>query len=437
MTPDGMAQTRVLPSPAGMPRVPPLLWSRRGLVVGFIFLATLIGFFDRINISVLFAVPAFEKTFGLIGHPVEKGELVGAFTAVYGLSAIFLSPVADWLRTRTAMLIVVGLWTVVMGASGLLGSFVALLVFRGLLGLAEGPEFSAQSKWIKRWFPLKERARANALWSLGIPLGLTFGFPLTVALTGRFGWRASFFAFALASLVLVLPLIWFFGHDRPSQAARVASAEREYIESGLAAEESRLSRTDWLANLAQLVRLGPFWLLFVFSLVNTAFVYGLTAWLPSYLVQARHFSLQSMGIYASLPFVGELIGILLTGYIEDKWRRAPVCLIGFLGAATCVYLAVATSSATGSALWIAAATFCFGAVPPTVSTLAQDIVPAPVIATGVGISNGLGNFFASAVPILMGAVIARTGNLGSGLLVLVADAILGAIVLGVIAAYGY
>jgi MFS family permease len=56
-----------------------------------------------------------------------------------------------------------------MALMGAASGFVSMMIYRILLGLAEGPQFGINNKVVQRWFKKSERARANAVWTSGAP----------------------------------------------------------------------------------------------------------------------------------------------------------------------------------------------------------------------------------------------------------------------------
>src|SRR5258707_1343385 len=84
------------------------------------------------------------------------------------------------------------LLAVTMAFMGALSSYAIMLGARLALGVTEGPQFGAAIATVKRWFPAREQAFANAVWTIGSPLGSAIGFPLVIFLVAQYGWRASF-----------------------------------------------------------------------------------------------------------------------------------------------------------------------------------------------------------------------------------------------------
>ena len=181
-----------------------------------LLLAVTTAFFDRINIVVLFTNASFHEAIGVGDNPALMGLLMTAFVFAYGVSAMVLSISGDFLGPRKTLLIITAALAVTMALMGAGSSYALMIVGRVLLGTAEGPQFGAANATVKRWFPVREQSRANAIWTIGSPLGSAIGFPLIIYLVASYGWRASFYMLAALNAVVVLPVIWLFLKDGPA-----------------------------------------------------------------------------------------------------------------------------------------------------------------------------------------------------------------------------
>src|SRR5439155_3644750 len=124
-----------LPSP-GAPASPAALVlneNRRWLIVGLLFLASLINCFDRATVS--FALPFISKDFNL--GPNEKGTLLSAFFWSYALMQIPMGLLADRVNLRWLYAGAFVLWSLAQGLTGFTSSLAMLIFFRVLLGLGE------------------------------------------------------------------------------------------------------------------------------------------------------------------------------------------------------------------------------------------------------------------------------------------------------------
>ena len=383
-------------------------------VAGVLLLVVIAGFFDRISIAVLFTNLDFNDAIGTGFNPAKLGLLMTAFLFAYGGSGVVLSFVGDIYGPRRSLAIGAGLWGVFMLMVGSTSNYLLLLFYRVLLGLAEGPQFALVSKVVKRWFPKHEQARANSIWLVGSPLGSAIGFPLTIALVAAFGWRASFYALAAFNIVIIVPLVLMFIRDWPPYRSAEARLEET-------------TATNMKSNVSYFLQDWRFWMILIFNSACLLYLWGLNAWLPTYLQTVRHFDLKSLGVFTSLPFILMFFGELLGGYISDRTgRRAIVCFIGLFFAGALIYVVALVSDSATAAIVMAVSACFWGSALPPLFALAAQIIPPSVTASGVGVYNGIGNLIGASSPLLMGWIIGSTGNFNAGLMVLVVAGVVGA-----------
>ena len=403
--------------------------SQRHLLSFILLITLLIAFIDRVNISVLIADPHFLNDMQLAGQPMKMGMLMTAFLFAYGTCSFLLAPLGDYLGPRKAMLIAVVIWILSLVIGGLTSLFALLIVSRILLGIGEGLHYPMQNTFVKNWFPVKERGRANMVWSMGITLAPVVSMPLVSALIYFAGWRFSFFGLALIGLI-PLALLWFFTADTPRQNSRVNSAELELIEAGLVTEKNthgELEQGTFKQNIKSLTKNTSFWLLVLFMCCQSFVYFGVMTWLPAYLKNARGFSWAAMGALASLPGVMGFFTKLISGFVLDSFgRRAPILLIAMIGLGTGIYSSVAATSNVMSAVFIALGMGFMSFGTPAAYTLLQDLVPGKIISTASGILVGLSNALSGFAPLAVGLVIGATGHTESGIAFLSAVAALGA-----------
>jgi sugar phosphate permease len=390
---------------------------RRWLVAAVLLLVVISGFFDRISIAVLFTNKEFNEVTGANFDPATLGLLMTSFLLAYGVSGIFLSWVGDIFGPTRSLAIGAGLWGIFMGLLGSASSYTSMLIYRVLLGLAEGPQFGLVNKVVKRWFPKNEQGRANSVWMVGSPLGSAIGFPLTIALVASFGWRASFYALAILNIIIVLPLVLALVRDWPPN--RLEEAQKE-----------EAAAPDMRSGMGVFLRDWRFWVILLFNSACLIYLWGLNAWLPTYLQKVRGFDLRSLGVFASLPFVLMFFGELLGGYISDRiGRRAIVCFIGLFGAGALIYVVSLMENPYAAAVVMALSAGFWGAALPPLFAMAAQIIPSSVTASGVGVYNGVGNLIGACSPLLMGWIIGAAGNFNAGLMVLVLAGVVGSCVM--------
>lgn len=386
---------------AAQPRAPSLA---RWAVTALLLLAITTAFFDRINVAVLFGNREFQADIG-VSDPALMGLLMTAFVFPYGASAMLFSISGDFFGPRKTLSAIAAILAGTMAFMGAVSSYALMLGARVVLGITEGPQFGTATAAVKRWFPPREQGLANAFWTIGSPLGSAIGFPLVFFLVAQYGWRASFYVLAALNAFVVLPAIWFWLRDRPP-------------ETPAQTPEDTLSFREGFSMFA---RDGRFWLLVFYDCGVLIYLWGLNAWLPTYLQEARHFDIAHAGFFSSLPFVLMMLGELLFAWIADATgRRAAVCGIALFMTGVFVGLAAIVTDATASALCIAISAGFWGGTTPTLFALGCQIIPAKVTAAGFGIYAGFANAVGSIAPFIIGLLVARTGDFTSGLMFLLA-----------------
>ena len=389
--------------------------SKRWVGVIVLMIVVSIAYVDRINVSLMITNADFLHALGLEGDRIAQGRLVSLFLFGYGLSAWFITPLFElrW-SVRTSLLISVLLWTIFTGASAVASGMAAFLVCRLLLGGAEGPLFSLKTMYVREHFAPNEVGKPNAVSSLGVSIGLGLGYSIVSFLIAHFGWRDSFWALAALNLVVGLPLIALF--IRPSAAPRPASRQ----------EGSAVS-----LFLSALRTPHLFWILIV-EICTLSYLWGASTWLPSYLKEARHFSLNEMSIFAGLPFFVGVIANVAGGSVVDllpKSKAPVVFVIGGIITAICVTLAILAENpyVAASALIFAGAGWGFQA--PAIPSLVQHVAKDGTVGTTYGIINGIGNLTSALMPMMMGAAMtSRSGDkLAQGFWLLVGTQLLTAV----------
>lgn len=408
----------------------------RYLVVAVIWVALFFCAFDRAAISLLLVDQRFLKDMGLEGSPGRQGLLMTFLLLPYALSNIFLGSTADRWGPRKVLTAMTALWSVTAIWMGAISSYSMLLIGRVIRGTAEGPLFPVTNRYIRYWFPPSERGGANAIWTSGQRAGITLAVPLLALIIGRWGWRSALFLQAASILILVVPGIWFLTGDAPEDMARVGMRERDYITESRATERGKsVGRKGELSSLLHNYR---FWLMVTYHFAVLATSSGLTTWLPKYLREARGFNIRQMVLFASLPYLGSFLSSLVFGFLSDRiGRRAVLCTISLAGAATSIGLAALVADPIVSGLLMVWGLIMWGMGTPVYYAIMQRIVPAPIMATGIGIDNGLANLGSAMAPAVIGFLIAATGSYLLGLLFIAVLGLIGATGAAVLAIQRY
>lgn len=385
-----------------------------------LFLATLVGYIARANVSV--ALPFVAEEYHWDSEKLGElgGVLLGIFLVGYGISNILMSPLIDHIGPKKSLALAVFSWSILTFATGLFGAVVgAFILARFLLGLSQGPLFPSASKIVSTWFPSSGRARINALYlSTGFLSNLLVPIifiPLIIVTS----WQFMFYFVAIVGFILLIPL-WLFIPDISDK--RCFRDGQKTSPGGLLAVIKE--------NVASALRIrGLFVITIAFLAINMAW-WGLSLWLPTYLIVAKGLAIEELIWAASLPYLGGIFGMYVGSWISDHTgKRVEIAFAFAVCDAILLVIMIFTFSENLIILVAAGVFFFLGVMAPTSFTLLQSVAPTCLVGSATGIMNGIANGAAVLGPIILGFAVAITSSYDIGLVLLAAFQITGALLL--------
>jgi MFS family permease len=293
----------------------------RGYVLFILVVVYTFNFIDRQIVGIL-AVPIKAE----LGLSDTQLSLMGglAFALFYTFLGIPIAMLADRKSRTWIMTIALALWSAMTAACGFAQNFWQLFLARLGVGVGEAGGVAPAYSLISDYFPQEQRARALSIYSFGIPIGSALGILLGGVLTSYMGWRSAFIIVGIAGLAI---------------APIFRLTMREPKRGGLDGA-SAVSTPARLSEVAKTLFHKPsFWGMSFGAASSSMMGYGLIfwlpsffvrsygdelpdffAWLPSFLVPANPTPLLFASyFYATVLFVGGIIGIWAGGALADKY----------------------------------------------------------------------------------------------------------------------
>jgi len=274
-----------------------------GRVLGILLIAYIFNFIDRQIIGVL-AVPIKAE----LQLSDTQLSLMGgiAFALFYSGIAIPVAWLADRKNRVNIIAFSVALWSAFTAVCGLAQSFWHLFLARMGVGIGEAGGVAPSYALISDFFPRERRARALALFSLGIPIGSALGVFFGGWIASNLDWRAAFIIVGLAGLPAALA---------------VKLRIKEPVRGGFDTADGAASEPapPFMTVARRLARTPSFWLLSFGAASGSILGYGLIFWLPSFF--SRSFGLELIEVswfYGSIVLVGGVAGTLLGGWFGDR-----------------------------------------------------------------------------------------------------------------------
>jgi ACS family D-galactonate transporter-like MFS transporter len=374
----------------------------------------MINYLDRTVLGI--AAPQISTDLHIA--PGVMGIVFSAFSWSYVAAQVPGGWLLDRVGTRLTYFFAVFFWSLFTLLQGFANSVATLLGFRLGLGVSEAPCFPTNSRVVATWFPEHERAKATAVYTVGEYLGLACFSPLLFWVSHRFGWRWLFFL--VGAVGIVFAIVW-----------RGAYREREDLDSTRTTAAS--TPLKW-GQIRDLLRYRQVWGASIGQFGgNSTLVFFLT-WFPTYLAKERHMTSLTAGWNAILPFAAAACGIMLAGWGSDLIlkrtaspnlaRKLPV-VGGLFGASTIILV----NYVHGDSLIIAIFSFAFFCQGMTGLGWAviSDIAPKELMGITGGIFNFASNMAGVITPIVVGAIIGRTGSFFYALAYVGAAALVGAL----------
>ncbi|MBP2625395.1 MAG: major facilitator superfamily 1 [Firmicutes bacterium] len=382
-------------------------WKVRYSVLSILWMGWLFSFLDRMVIGI--ALPFIGKEFQI--DAAAQGLILSTFFAGYALFQIPGGMLADKFGPRRVMAIAIAWWSIFTSITGLVASFPILLLCRFVFGVGEGSFPGASWKTISLYFPPSERATATAIQSSVNTLGPAIASLVAAGIIGTYGWRTVFVTLGIPGIVIALAM-YFYIKDNPAEHPSMTTEELKELNVAPVVKVEDTKPAGKSIEFKDFLRTPILWqMVFIWFLFDITF-WGFVSWLPSYLMKVRGFSLLKTGIYGSLPFFVGTVGMLIGGFLSDrfkgkrKWLFIPNTLI----ASFFLYMTYSVVSPDMAVVYqCVAALFMFIAFAAFWG-LVVDSIPPAIMGSSSGTVNFGGQVAGFISPFVMGYLIDINGG---------------------------
>jgi sugar phosphate permease len=362
----------------------------------------LVAYVDRTNIS--FILPFIGHDLHLTG--ADKGSLSGIFFVGYLVLQVPAAVLARRWSAKNTILVLMVLWGATAVLSGLVQTKEELFAARFALGVFEGGVQPATLVLLAAWFSQRQRARANGLWLVCLPLSALIASPLTGILLAHVDWRTVLVIEGLPPFVCAA--IWLLLiSDNPRLARWMPADAARRVIAELASDEARPKAVP-SARYRDVLRNPKVWGLIAFWFLFNSGFYGFTLWLPTVVSGLSRGSSVLVGWLTAIPYLLALAGMIIIAVIADRtgsrrWVIVVPVLISAAGLLAGQF--VGNPALRFVILCVVAGTLYihgpFLAVPAV-------LLRVEVLALGFGVINGIGNLGGFVGPYVFGALLDST-----------------------------
>ena len=257
-----------------------------------------------------FALSAIRDEFGLSG--AQAGALASVTLLSSAFGGIGFGILADRYGRARMLQVAILVYSLCTALTATAGSVLALVLWRTLVGIGLGGEWSAGSVLVAETWPTAHRGKAIGIMQSGWAVGYMLAAGLAALVMPRFGWRPLF-------LVGVLPALlafWIRRHVPEPAQWRPGEATTSPFRGIREMFRGALLRRTLVATGIATFLMFAYW--------------GLFTWVPSFLAAPVDQGGAGMGVVRSTGWIipmqiGALAGYLSFGFLADRAAtRVPV-----------------------------------------------------------------------------------------------------------------
>ena len=327
------------------------------------------------------------------------GVISAAVSISYGLSKFLMAGVSDRSNARVFMslgLLLSGITVLSMGLVPVLTSSVVIMfIVMFVNGWFQGMGWPPSGRVMVHWFSTKERGTKMSIWNIAHNIGGGLIGPLAILGIAIFGdWQSKLYFPAMIAIFISF-IAYLLIRDTPQSCGlpNIEKYKNDYPKDYNEDYEREFTTKEiffkYVFNNKFL------WLIAVANIMVYLVRYGVLDWAPTYLSEAKGFTVSESGwAYFAYEYAG-IPGTLLCGWISDKvfkGRRAPAIIIYMALVMVAIY--VYWQNPPGQILidniaLIAIGFLIYGPVM-LIGVQALDLVPKKAAGTAAGLTGLFG-----------------------------------------------
>ncbi len=342
-----------------------------------------------------FALRSIQAEFGL--HDSVMGLLTSVALIAGAAGGILFGRLADRFGRVRAMTWSILLYSASTALLATSSTLFELVLWRSIVGLGMGGEWSSGSVLVSETWPPEKRAKAMGLMQSGWAIGALAAAGLAALLLEPYGWRVLFLVGAFPAVVAFIirrtvpePEIW---QRAERETARHASPFVTIFRPPL------LRRTLLASAVASAV-LVAYW--------------GLFSWLPSFLATpvakgGAGLTLTKSAKWMVLVQIGAFFGYVTFGWIADRVGRRPAFTLFMVAATVVVPLYALAPSETMLTVAGPLVGFFGSGYFSVFGALFSELYPTAIRGTAQGFCYNAGRLVSAAAPFAIGLAAAKSG----------------------------
>lgn len=380
------------------------------LVVIMLWCVALLNYLDRQMLTTM--RPSMMVDIEELVSAENFGRLMAIFLWIYALMSPLSGVIADRLNRKWLIVVSLFVWSAVTLLMSHATTFTQLYVLRAIMGVSEAFYIPAGLALIADYHQGNTRSIATGIHTTGIYLGQALG-GFGAAYAIKTSWQFTFHSLGIIGIVYSLVLI-------------VLLREKKTYTINESLKSNPLK--DFLGSfkgIGMLLSNISFWVLLFYFAAPSLPGWGTKNWLPTLFSETLQIDMAQAGPMATITIaMASLIGVLIGGYLSDKWVQKHLkgrIYTGVLGLSLTVpallFLGLGSSLFTtviGALLF----GLGFGIFDVNNMPILCQFVSSRYRATGYGLMNLVGISAGALITSVMGKS-ADVGNLGRDFLLMI------------------
>lgn len=369
------------------------------IVLGFLVLA--IDGFDTAAMG--YIAPTLSADWGI--QKQDLGPVLSA--ALLGLSfgALLAGPISDRMGRKRVLVFSCLFFGLASLGTAYAETLNMLTFWRFLTGLGLGAAMPNAITLVSEFAPKRCRSMAINTMYCGFPLGAAGGGVISSWLIPSYGWHSVLLAGAIAPLALTVLLVLFLPESvkylvhRGKEITQIKRIAQRFMSGSLEQvtqfylEEDRVAvKKGSVAQLFSMPWLPGTLMLWMTYFMGLVIYYVLLSWMPT-LMLGMGYPLAESAWLTSLFTFGGTAGILLAGWLMDRWEAHKVVSLGFM---LTMLFSLALGVEHNHIVLFGALIFLMGitmnGAQSGLQTLAATFYPTHCRATGIAWMQGVGRF---------------------------------------------
>lgn len=373
------------------------------------FLGLMVDGMDFMFLS--YSIPSLMREFQI--DKVQAGAL-GSYTLLgMAVGGFFGGWAADRFGRVRVVVWTILLFSIATAALALTQSYWQFAVLRFISAIGLGAEYIVSNTLMAEYVPTHRRTTVLGTLQAGWSLGYVVATVLAGAIIPSYGWRPLF---AIAILPVLLALV----------IRRVVPEPASWQRSP-ATTSGASSGRRWREIMATPARRR----VFLFWALTSCFLqfgyYGVSNWLPTYIVSELQFDFTKATGYLVASYTAMIVGKIIAGYLADRFGRRWIFVFGGLGTALFLPIIVTFNTPGNIVVLLTIFGLLYGVPYAVNATYMTESFETKVRATAVGGAYNVGRIGAVIAPALIG-VIATRYSIGLGLMLMGAAYLLAGVV---------